>query len=299
MTNVERAPLSHAQILEYLPAYVLGALDPDEMLAVDDYLQAHPELLSRVAELEALSAQLAYAAPPAPLPPELRDEVVARARASLPPGRAHPAATPPPSRLPSQLTWSEQVAAWWRQRGLFDVTLVGTALTTLLLTVALGRTILQLDRLQSHISELQSQVATVQADNELLRNENLRLQSEIEMHQNQLASLAAATEFVALSGTESAPTASGVVYVTETQATLILRNLEELGAAQIYQLWLIPAEGAPISAGLLGSAGGALQTVSVALPADVAGFAAVGISVEPSGGSAAPTGPIVLVGPTT
>jgi anti-sigma-K factor RskA len=78
--------------------------------------------------------------------------------------------------------------------------------------------------------------------------------------------------------------------------TLVLTNLNELEENQTYQLWLIPPDGAPIPAGLLGQAGEASQTISLDLPTTLDSIAAVGISVEPPEGSAAPTGPIVLLG---
>jgi anti-sigma-K factor RskA len=99
-----------------------------------------------------------------------------------------------------------------------------------------------------------------------------------------------------LGGTEAAPQASGTLYVRDGQGTLVLSNLEPLSSDQTYQLWLIPPDGAPIPAGLLGQAGEPVETITLDLPATLDDIAAVGISVEPPGGSAAPSGPIVLLG---
>ena len=292
MDNSRRAPLTHDQVLDYLPAYVLGTLDPDELLAVDDYLQAHPDLMPRVEELETAAAQLAYAAPPAPLPPGLEARVMAHARADLPPtlGRVlHPPRPAPP-------TWGELLAVWWRERGIFDVTLLGTAIAALLLAFGLGRAILQLDDLTRQNLTLRDQVTALQADNTVLLDENVRLQQEVQARQNQLAAVAGATDLVALTGTATAPQASAALYVRGGEATLVINNLDPPAAEQTYQLWLLPAAGAPISAGLLGSAGRPQQMVVVALPAAVEAFAGVGVSLEPAAGSPTPTGPMVLMG---
>ncbi|MFN8487333.1 MAG: anti-sigma factor [Caldilineaceae bacterium] len=81
--NQERAgrTLSDAEVNELLPGFVLGALEPDEMLAVAEYVNQHQELQARVAELEAATAQLAYTAPYAPLPARAKQQLLQRAQA--------------------------------------------------------------------------------------------------------------------------------------------------------------------------------------------------------------------------
>jgi anti-sigma-K factor RskA len=69
------------EIDELLPLYALGALESDEMRAVERYLAAHPELEARLRELEEGVAALALAAPAAPLPADARRRLLARARA--------------------------------------------------------------------------------------------------------------------------------------------------------------------------------------------------------------------------
>ncbi|MGH2541487.1 MAG: anti-sigma factor domain-containing protein, partial [Ardenticatenaceae bacterium] len=73
-------------------------------------------------------------------------------------------------------------------------------------------------------------------------------------------------------------------------------GLAPLSEAQSYQLWLIPADGAPVPAGLLVVEGAQPSSQDIAVPPGAQDYAAVGVSVEPSGGSPAPTGPIVLLG---
>ena len=77
---------------------------------------------------------------------------------------------------------------------------------------------------------------------------------------------------------------------------ILFEGLEALPEDQTYQLWLIPAEGNPIPAGLLEAEAGVPSFHTLSIPEGVQEFAAVGVSVEPAGGSPAPTGPIVLLG---
>ncbi|MCC6457822.1 MAG: anti-sigma factor [Caldilineaceae bacterium] len=306
MNDPERSRLTHEEIIERLPAFVVGALDPDEMLAVEAYIQIHPTLMERVHELEAAAARLAYAAPAQPLPDELQAKVIGRARASLQPrrqSRLQPASAANPQRPLQPATQPARrrvllggLADWWRRRGLSDLSLAGAVAVALILGIVLVQTLNEVGGLRRQVQELGQQITAVQTENSAIRARNVELQIQLQNRLNQLASLAGATQMVALGGTEAAPQASGTLYVRDGQGTLILSNLEPLSSDQTYQLWLIPSDGAPIPAGLLGQAGGPVASITLALPATLDEIAAVGISVEPPGGSAAPSGPIVLLG---
>jgi anti-sigma-K factor RskA len=300
MNDQEDHRLTHEEILEMLPAFVVGALDPGEMLQVEDYLRAHPELAPRLQALELAAAKLAYTAPPQPLPRELHAKVMNRARASLPsrsrPTGAARAEFSPPLPARQVVRAESRWAAWWRRNGLRDLGLVAAVAAALILGVIYRGALGDIDNLRRQVQGLEQQMATIQAQNSQLRNENIRLQGELDTRQDQLASIAGAQQVVALGGTEAAPGASGSLYVNNETGTLVLSNLETLGDDQVYQLWLIPAEGAPIPAGLLGRAGETVETITLPLPTSLDGIAAVGISIEPPNGSEAPTGPIVLLG---
>jgi anti-sigma-K factor RskA len=64
-------------------------------------------------------------------------------------------------------------------------------------------------------------------------------------------------------------------------------------SAQTYEVWLIPAGGAPLAAAYLaqGPDGGSWSSV---ISRSLHGFAAIAVTAEPAGGSLAPTGPEVL-----
>lgn len=299
MNEQEYNRLTQDEIIERLPAFVVGALDPDEMLAIEDYLQSHPELAARVQELELAAAKLAYSVPSQPLPVDLHAKIMNRAQSTLVGNAAPVAPRPPVQRRVAQVQQPVEenwLAAWWRSRGLWDLAMGGAVSAALLFGVFYADALLNVNSLQRQVQILSQQVALVQEQNNSLQNENVRLQNEINLQQNQLASITGAQYTVALGGTDAAPGASGRLYVHDTSGTLVLNNLDELSASQVYQLWLIPPEGAPIPAGLLGQSSGGTETITLQLPTTLESVAAIGISVEPPGGSAAPTGPIVLLG---
>ena len=76
------------------------------------------------------------------------------------------------------------------------------------------------------------------------------------------------------------------------KAVIMTRNLAAAPAGKVYQLWLRPAGGSFISAGLLST--GADQ--SVVLDGDVGTAVGAGLSLEPAGGSSRPTTPVALIG---
>lgn len=348
-----QSQLTHDQVLELLPAYVLGILEPEEMLAVEDYLAQHPELHVRLAEIEETAAQLAYLAPDAPLPSGTKSRLLAQVRADGPgpPGSPQPraagqrAATPIlrilPRRLLGRNTDPDDLLGRRRRlsgSGFFAAAAAAALLLVSLYAFRLGAQLStlrgQFSTTQNEVAQLraantelqqaadearteagelratnvelreeidvtQAEVADLQAANAELQESNLTLEQQLAADREQLVLLANARQAVLLSGTESAPAASGAFYVSEREGVLVVRGLEPLAEEQAYQLWLIPAEGQPVSAGLLPlrEAGPTWQTV--AIPDGARDFAGFGISIEPALGSPAPTGPIVLLGQVT
>ena len=110
-----------------------------------------------------------------------------------------------------------------------------------------------------------------------------------------LAAIAAGARISLLAGTEAAPQASATLIQEPGagSAFLLVSGLPTLPESQEYQVWKITREG-PASAGIFSSTDSVEQLVN--LPADFFGADAVGVSIEPQGGSPQPTGDIVLLG---
>lgn len=62
--------ITEDEILDLLPGYVLGILELNELQLVNDYINKFPYIANRVAQLEELTAVLAFTASPQvpPLP---------------------------------------------------------------------------------------------------------------------------------------------------------------------------------------------------------------------------------------
>ncbi len=82
-------------------------------------------------------------------------------------------------------------------------------------------------------------------------------------------------------------------------AAIVISGLAPADAGKTYELWVIRGTSAPEPAGLIAVAdarSGAIRVPRVPRPSEVTAFA---VSIEPKGGSPAPTGPVVLVGPVS
>ena len=72
---------------------------------------------------------------------------------------------------------------------------------------------------------------------------------------------------------------------------LIVWNMPELPANQTYQIWLIDPQDGRVSAGLFRPEGDRAYTTRIVFPEQsLSNFTGIGVTVEPAGGSAAPTG---------
>ncbi|MCB0160793.1 MAG: anti-sigma factor [Caldilineaceae bacterium] len=297
-----------------LPAFVLGALEPDEMLAVDAFLAQHPDLQARAAQLTETYAELALAVDPITPPPEVEAQIMARAEAaaaaqtaaapSFPPRPAASTTAPrilnrPPVETSRRLGWGQ------RLRRFGPMALAGVGLAAVLLLLIINRLQLQsqaaslaaeLQDAQMSLADAQDALAVLRVQTEELQQLNAELRGRLGEFEGQMANFAAADRVLALAGTDDAPDAHAFFALRGDQATLIAADLPAIAADQTFQLWLIPDGNAPVPSGLLPAQGGGVATWSTTVPLRADQFNLVGISVEPSGGSPAPTGPIVLLG---
>jgi anti-sigma-K factor RskA len=145
--------------------------------------------------------------------------------------------------------------------------------------VAIGLMILGIS-LVHEIIELKSQLATVRADAARLRASNA------------LTDLRLATLDAKDAANNAAYTTTKIIVAWDSyshRGDVALQNLPPPPTGQDYQLWVLdPGAETPISAGLIaGSKSFTAPPVSTPNP----GFA---ISLEPAGGSPAPTGPILF-----
>ena len=92
-----RIELTLSEVEALLPARALGALEPDEALAVERYLRDHETLLVRTASLDQVAAHLNYAVEPVAPSAALRQQILANVAATASPfaGTTHGDASAP------------------------------------------------------------------------------------------------------------------------------------------------------------------------------------------------------------
>jgi anti-sigma-K factor RskA len=87
-----------------------------------------------------------------------------------------------------------------------------------------------------------------------------------------------------------------VVDAASGEAAVVVSGVGPAGAGRVYELWAIRGDRPPEPAGLFSvgaERAAAVRAERLERPAEVTAFA---VSIEPEGGSASPTGPIVLLG---
>lgn len=385
--------LSDEELQELLTGYALGALEADEMVAVDDYLQHHPELDPVVQRLADASTAFAYGVPQMAPPTRAKEQLMARVQADLgmaggnraasgstsqptsqsaspsePSARqagrslspfmrgaeqrpAPSMATPPPVAAPSSSRPATPAAmrrsanrrgSFWSFDGWFDrstgwkVTTVASCAALLFFVFATTQLVSRLERMATSLqqaeaelsnaqaavseradefaeleatvadlteenSEITEQLASTQSSNDELQSALQILATNLETRQQQISTLLNVNQVVELDSTVEA-NARGALFVGEDTLILILSGLEPLPADQTYQLWLIPADSNPVSAGLVQVSDAESPNIIADIQLSTTSFAAVGLSIEQQGGSPSPEGPegpVILLGEST
>ena len=100
---------------------------------------------------------------------------------------------------------------------------------------------------------------------------------------------------VRMVATQAAPGASGrlVPSIDGRHARLLVQGLPLLPAERQYQLWLVK-DGARVSGGVFSVSAKGSAVLAVEAPVPLATYTGFGVTVEPAGGSAGPTGQRVL-----
>lgn len=102
---------------------------------------------------------------------------------------------------------------------------------------------------------------------------------------------------VAVTGTASELVTGNVVAQgPSADAVLTVHGLNPPRAtSSVYEVWLIPAGGAPRGVAFLSASPGG-DTWTAVIPGGIAGYQTIAATVEPAGGSPGPTGAVVLSG---
>lgn len=214
----------HERFRELCAAWVLGALDGDEVAELERLLSgADPEMRRIHAELQLAADHLPMGAPPREPPTGMKERILAA--------------------LPSRVPREDRGTLLARRLGLGRPRFaLGVAAGLLAAAVGLGLLAAALDRA---LGERDQRIAV--------------LQDEV-AHRDQLLEVLQGREVtvVALDGLEINPRGYGrLVWDTQRQVALLqVANLPAPAEGHVYQLWIFPREGDPSSPGVLRAAAG-------------------------------------------
>ena len=278
----------HPSREEDFDLYALGALEGDEKLAIESHVASCPDCTRRLAEARGRISLLALAAPPVAPPVAVKQRLMQRVRAtggdavhdavrdevhedderSAP---AHPTAP----RAPKERERAGLVFGRWWAAVLIPAGAV-LAVATILLWTENRQLDRQLAALRAAAQQQEQQLAEAREIDNLMESSD--------------------TVTVALARQPGQPSgAAHVMYNAKMGMLMYDGEIAPAPAAKSYQLWLVPAQGKPISAGVFNPVGGRADHLLAKLPPGIAPkvFA---VTLEPAGGMPQPTGPMVLVG---
>lgn len=295
--------ISHEQIIEQLPAYSLGILEPEWVAIVEKHLETCPSCPIELASLQAVTTALALSAPEIAAPAGARERfasmLAAESKGSqnsapLPTQTNAPARQPvTPASQPRRAAATTAVVApvrrWWES---FSPFAWGAAVAFALLLLVVGvwglgqrsaneQAQQQIANLQPQVQQLQTQVAQATADN---------------AEQQQAIALLGGTsaQAVALTATNgSGVNATAKLWVdpATNHAVLITQNLAPAPDGKVYELWLI--DQAPVAIDVFNTEDAASGAIVFTLPTTSNNFTVAAITVEQSKVDAPTTKPIL------
>ena len=263
----------HPNRAEDFDLYALGALDDAERKAFESHLASCADCAEKLAAARGRMAILAFAAPPTQPSPGVKESLMRQVIGSAEgPGGSFARVKPEPAD-------GGVFARWW---ALLLPAATAFALATVLLWLHNAQLNRQLADLRSTIEQQQKELAETRHQADLIAARETLVVP--------LWSQKGATEGHAVEGH------ARVLYNSKEGMMTYDGWLPSAPADKSYQLWLVPMNGAPISAGVFNPQNGEMSHMMMKLPAGVTAkeFA---VSLEPAGGMPHPTGPMVLVGP--
>jgi anti-sigma-K factor RskA len=248
----------HEQFAEDLALYALGSLPAEERSAVEKHLESCADCGLELQRLYGDSALMALSAM-GPKPPQRSRERLLAAVGREP-----------------RFAAVRQPRKWWR--------LAPWALAAALAIFAVG--------LWLQSEGLRRQVAG-------LADTSTQQRAQLEQARQIVETLTAKDAMrVTLVAGKTPPQPQGkAIYVPEKSRLIFFAsNMPKLPPQKSYELWLIPMSGAPIPAGVfMADTHGSATVINPPIPPGTTAKA-FAITVEPEGGSATPTMPIVMIG---
>ena len=291
----------HEDYKEMVAAHALDALDAAEARELETHLATCAECRAELDAWQGTAASLVYAAPLAEPSAELRSRILESVRAenaNLSPraavkddGKVKDVAVVKSSPKESNVVPFEKPA----RRTWSTASMVGAIAASLAFIALIASLIL----LWNRNNAMQQEMARVTDQLEQAQGE-LRREREILAREREARELIAAPEarIMTLAGTEMATRARAkFVYDRTTgRAMLMADDLPPAPAGKAYQLWFI-AEGKPPMPGhVFNTDADGHAEMRDQLPIEARGATVFAVTLEPSNGVPAPTGPMYLKG---
>jgi anti-sigma-K factor RskA len=250
--------------------YALGALRGEEADAIEAHVASCEDCAGKLAEARGRVALLALAADPVEPSPGTK-ELLLRQLVATSEGREYS------RRLEKPRHSGFLGTNWWT--AVWAPAALALALVTIFFWVQVKKADEQIEANRSALAKLQAQVEDTQAYIDLF-----------EAKDTVRVPLAPSREVRGTTASVLYNARLGKAFYSDTLSTPPPPD-------KSYQLWLVPAEGNPISAGVLTpvSGAGSRMFASVTPGTNAKAFA---VTIEPAGGSPQPTGPKILVGAT-
>lgn len=298
-------PQPDAHLLALLPAFALGAADPEEVAFVRRHLTHVHSAGEELAAYAHLVDALHFAAPPVAPPPAVETNLrVALAGA---PGAGRPSALRLASTAPGggrRWRWPQLMATlataatlvllalnlWWLRTAAdlrTENTLLHRQITAQATAVAVQ---------QTQLAAQQQQIDTQSAELNRLHNQEAALASTVTSQLDLLAQVvAAAGERYTMPPAQSGSPASATVAWLDQAGVGVLRadNFLPLPPDMVYQFWLIK-DGARTSGGVFTVDSNGRGALVFAPGRSLDDFDGMGVTPEPAGGSAVPTAPPIV-----
>ena len=279
--------LATDEIKEQAALYALGALSQFEARAFENHLADGCEVCqAEMAEFEGVVGVLGLAAPAAVPPAYLRDLLTARIGKE-----PRITGSPQNSRIRGGLAARPRV-----ERRSPWTTALPWAVAACLAIVAVS-SLLSLRRAinTSQIAEREVVLAndSVRQMNDLLASAMMRQTEQAQIIE--ALGTPGSSHIVLAVQKDAVPSIASVYWNKRNRKWLVVADLRPAPPGKVYQLWFV-TKTAPVSAGLIrtDSNGHAFSVVSI--PPDVDQIDAAAITLEPEGGSATPTMPILALG---
>jgi hypothetical protein len=281
--------LTHEELLELGAAYVLDALDADELEAVRAHLSSCPLDHSELADLASVVPLLAQDIPQVEPPAGLRDRIMAAAAADQAADRTSTTPAPVAERTVQERTQPapEATAA---EAAPIAFPSAEERTTRAERTTSRGTWVLR--------------IAAVLAI-ALLGGWNLLLQGQINDAKAFQQEVAAVVEVASqpgsltavLRGENGGP--SGLAAISaDGSMSVALQGLPPTSGSQVYEAWMIGPDGVPVALGGFPLASGGTAFMEAPGIPTAPGIT-IALTLEPNAGNTAPAGPVVSAGTTT